>query len=160
VMRQLPSWIAHYNEVHPHKALGYRSPREFIAATEDLTVSGRSGATTTIINWGSSACVMPMLWNVSGTCLRPPGTGGPARRWVSGVGLAATVGLTYFAVAYFSLSGLFFLKSEGVAAFWPAAGISLGVLIGLGKRARWPVAAGVPVTLVTLGAFYAVRHRQ
>ena len=32
VMRQLPAWIAHYNEVHPHKALGYRSPREFIAA--------------------------------------------------------------------------------------------------------------------------------
>ena len=32
VLRQLPSWIAHYNEVHPHKALGYRSPREFIAA--------------------------------------------------------------------------------------------------------------------------------
>jgi len=25
VLRQLPSWIAHYNEVHPHKALGYRS---------------------------------------------------------------------------------------------------------------------------------------
>jgi putative transposase len=34
VTRQLPSWIAHYNEVHPHKALGYRSPREFIAAHE------------------------------------------------------------------------------------------------------------------------------
>ena len=32
VMRQLPLWITHYNEVHPHKALGYRSPREFIAA--------------------------------------------------------------------------------------------------------------------------------
>jgi putative transposase len=32
VMRQLPSWIAHYNEVHPHKAFGYRSPREFMAA--------------------------------------------------------------------------------------------------------------------------------
>jgi transposase InsO family protein len=29
VMHQLPSWITHYNEVHPHKALGYRSPREF-----------------------------------------------------------------------------------------------------------------------------------
>jgi transposase InsO family protein len=27
-----------YNEVHPHKAVGYRSPREFI-----LTVSGGSG---------------------------------------------------------------------------------------------------------------------
>jgi putative transposase len=24
--------VNHYNEVHPHKALGYRSPREFIAA--------------------------------------------------------------------------------------------------------------------------------
>jgi putative transposase len=32
VKRQLPSWIAHYNEVHPHKALGDRSPRESIAA--------------------------------------------------------------------------------------------------------------------------------
>src|ERR1700731_1105329 len=35
VMFQLPSWITHYNEVHPHKALGYRSPREFIAAREN-----------------------------------------------------------------------------------------------------------------------------
>ena len=32
VMHQLSSWFDHYNEVHPHKALGYRSPREFIAA--------------------------------------------------------------------------------------------------------------------------------
>ena len=23
------SWFEHYNSVHPHKALGYRSPREF-----------------------------------------------------------------------------------------------------------------------------------
>jgi putative transposase len=34
VLRQLPLWIAHYNEVHPHKALGYRSPREFVIAHE------------------------------------------------------------------------------------------------------------------------------
>jgi putative transposase len=32
VLRQLPGWFAHYNEVHPHKALGYRAPREFIRA--------------------------------------------------------------------------------------------------------------------------------
>jgi putative transposase len=32
VLRQLPGWFAHYNEEHPHKALGYRSPREFIRA--------------------------------------------------------------------------------------------------------------------------------
>jgi putative transposase len=34
VMQHLSSWITHYNEVHPHKALGYHSPREFIAAHE------------------------------------------------------------------------------------------------------------------------------
>jgi hypothetical protein len=35
VMRQLRSWITHYNEVHPHKALRYRSPREFIVDEHD-----------------------------------------------------------------------------------------------------------------------------
>src|SRR3954451_21904745 len=34
VLRQLPGWLTHYNEVHPHKALGYRSPREFIARSQ------------------------------------------------------------------------------------------------------------------------------
>jgi putative transposase len=29
VLRQLDAWFGHYNTVHPHKALGYRSPREF-----------------------------------------------------------------------------------------------------------------------------------
>ena len=32
VMLALPEWFDHYNELHPHRALGYRSPREFIAA--------------------------------------------------------------------------------------------------------------------------------
>jgi putative transposase len=36
VIDQLPGWIAHYNEVHPHRALGYRSPREFIAKTREV----------------------------------------------------------------------------------------------------------------------------
>lgn len=31
VIEQLPAWFDHYNTVHPHRALGYRSPREFIA---------------------------------------------------------------------------------------------------------------------------------
>lgn len=30
VIAQLPAWFEHYNTVHPHRALGYRSPREFI----------------------------------------------------------------------------------------------------------------------------------
>lgn len=29
VLRNLPRWIEDYNEHHPHKALGYQSPREF-----------------------------------------------------------------------------------------------------------------------------------
>lgn len=31
VIKSLPLWFEHYNALHPHKALGYRSPREFIA---------------------------------------------------------------------------------------------------------------------------------
>jgi putative transposase len=39
VIDQLPSWLDHYNRVHPHRALGYRSPREFIdrSTREDLS---------------------------------------------------------------------------------------------------------------------------
>jgi putative transposase len=32
VIQQLPAWFEHYNTVHPHRALSYRSPREFIAS--------------------------------------------------------------------------------------------------------------------------------
>ena len=70
-----------------------------------------------------------------------------ARRWGESIGLAALVGLGYFLAARLSI-GLV-LKPEGVAVFWPAAGISSGVLIALGcRRARWPVAA--EVTLATI----------
>jgi putative transposase len=31
VIAQIPSWFEHYNAVHPHRALGYKSPHEFIA---------------------------------------------------------------------------------------------------------------------------------
>lgn len=41
VMQQLPTWFEHYNTVHPHRALRYRSPREFIAGRlNQETVSG------------------------------------------------------------------------------------------------------------------------
>ena len=30
VIAQLPSWFEHYNTLHPHKALGYCSPRKFL----------------------------------------------------------------------------------------------------------------------------------
>jgi signal transduction histidine kinase len=71
-----------------------------------------------------------------------------ARRWARSVGLAAAVGVAYFLAARLSV-GLV-LKPEGVAVFWPAAGISTGVLIALGPRSRWPVAAGVTVATIVI----------
>jgi putative transposase len=33
VLRSMPAWFTHYDEVPPpHRALGYRSPRQFIRA--------------------------------------------------------------------------------------------------------------------------------
>jgi putative transposase len=32
VIQSLPVWFNHYNAIHPHSALRYLSPREFIAA--------------------------------------------------------------------------------------------------------------------------------
>jgi putative transposase len=40
VIDQLPIWLDHYNEVHPHRALGYRSPCEFIAISNREDPSG------------------------------------------------------------------------------------------------------------------------
>jgi signal transduction histidine kinase len=78
-------------------------------------------------------------------------------RWVASVGLTAAVGSVYFLVAYISLTGMFFLPSEGITLFWAAAGISSGLLIALGgSPARWSVVIGVflgafAVPLVILG---------
>jgi signal transduction histidine kinase len=63
-----------------------------------------------------------------------------AHRWTSSLGLAVAVGVGYFFAARLSLALL--TKPDGVAVFWPAAGISAGVLIGLGSNARLPVVAG------------------
>ena len=41
VLRQLDSWFEHYNSVHPHKALGYRSPREFRKQIVEKTTEER-----------------------------------------------------------------------------------------------------------------------
>jgi signal transduction histidine kinase len=70
-----------------------------------------------------------------------------AQSWINSVGLAIAVGVAYFLAARLSL--FFLTKPDGVAVFWPAAGVSSGVLIGLGSRALWPVMAGtMAATLV------------
>jgi signal transduction histidine kinase len=63
----------------------------------------------------------------------------PSRRWVGSVGLAIALGIAYFLVARL---GLALLTPDGVAVFWPAAGVAAGVLIAFGPDARLPVAAG------------------
>jgi len=73
-------------------------------------------------------------------------SGAAATPWVGSIGLAAVVGLAYFLAAKFSVRLI--LEPAGVAVFWPAAGISSGILIALGPRARWPVLAGVMVATV------------
>src|SRR6516164_80472 len=73
-------------------------------------------------------------------------TGNLDRRWASSIGLAVAIGLAYFLAAF--LSYHLALQPEGLAVFWPASGVSSGLLIALGPRARWPVVSGVIVAVV------------
>src|SRR5260221_1506481 len=66
--------------------------------------------------------------------------------WIGAIGLAGGVGIAYFLAAQLSLSLL--AEPDGVALFWPAAGVSSGVLIALGRDARLPVASGVMVATI------------
>ena len=67
----------------------------------------------------------------------------PVQGWAGLLGLAAAISVAYFLAAHLSLYLL--TKPDGVAVFWPAAGVSAGILIALGRRARWPVAVGTMV---------------
>jgi signal transduction histidine kinase len=62
------------------------------------------------------------------------------RDWVSSTGLAVAVSIAYILAARLSL--VLLTIPDGVAVFWPAAGVAAGTLIALGPRARWPVAVG------------------
>ena len=55
---------------------------------------------------------------------------------------AAAAGALYFLAALLAIP---LTTPEGVAQFWPAAGIAVGFLIISGRTARWPVAAGIAV---------------
>src|SRR5215467_419281 len=62
----------------------------------------------------------------------------PREWWLASIWLAVAICIAYFLAARLSL----FLQTEpdGVAVFWPAAGVSSGILIALGRDARWPIA--------------------
>src|SRR6185312_339755 len=61
--------------------------------------------------------------------------------------LSVGVALAYFVAARLSLALL--EPVDGVAVFWPAAGVASGILIALGSTARWPVVVGVVVATIS-----------
>jgi PAS domain S-box-containing protein len=70
-----------------------------------------------------------------------------SHRWtspVAAIGLIAAVGVAYFSAARLSLV----LLTDGVAVFWPAAGVAAGAMIALGSAARLPVALAVMAATV------------
>ena len=69
----------------------------------------------------------------------------PARRWINSSLLAVVVAGVYMLSARLSLA---LLTPDGVAVFWPAAGIAAGTLIAFGPAARWPVVAGTMIATI------------
>ncbi len=65
----------------------------------------------------------------------------PGQRWLASVRLTVVIFIAYFLAGRLGLS--LQTRPDGVAAFWPAAGISAGILIALGRDVRWPVVVGV-----------------
>jgi PAS domain S-box-containing protein len=59
--------------------------------------------------------------------------------------LAVGIGSVYILAARLSLS---LLTPDGVAVFWPAAGVAAGALIAFGPSARWAVVAGTMVATI------------
>lgn len=64
----------------------------------------------------------------------------PSIRWPPWV-VTVAVGIVFFLAARLSLALLD--KADGVAVFWPAAGVASGILVALGPSVRWPVVIGV-----------------
>jgi PAS domain S-box-containing protein len=61
--------------------------------------------------------------------------------------LTIAVAIAYFLAARLGLALL--TKPDGVAVFWPAAGVAAGLLIALGPRARWPVVIGAMAATIS-----------
>jgi two-component sensor histidine kinase/integral membrane sensor domain MASE1 len=59
--------------------------------------------------------------------------------WVRSIWLAVVVSCIYILSARMSLA---LLTPDGVAVFWPAAGVAAGMLIALGPSTRWAVVIG------------------
>jgi len=65
--------------------------------------------------------------------------------WIGLITLTVVVGLAYFFLARLSIQ---MLAKVGAVIFWPAAGISTGTLVALGRDARWPVAVAISTATI------------
>jgi PAS domain S-box-containing protein len=65
--------------------------------------------------------------------------------WPGSISFAVLVACVYMLSAKMSLA---LLTPDGVAVFWPAAGVAAGALIAVGPAARWPVVAGTMVATI------------
>jgi PAS domain S-box-containing protein len=77
---------------------------------------------------------------------RPSNKLGSTQRLIPSVVLAAIVAIVYFLSARLSL--VLLTNPDGVAVFWPAAGLASGILIALGPKARAPVAVGTIIATI------------
>jgi PAS domain S-box-containing protein len=62
---------------------------------------------------------------------------------VAAVGHSISIAIVYFLAARLGLALID--KADGVAVFWPAAGLATGILVAFGSTVRWPVVIGVVV---------------
>src|SRR5438132_13890882 len=85
-----------------------------------------------------------MLQNLRGQ-VQQSGAADSAWRWMSLSWLAVVIGSVYILSARLSLS---LLTPDGVAVFWPAAGVAAGALIAFGPPARWAVVVGTMVATI------------
>jgi PAS domain S-box-containing protein len=68
------------------------------------------------------------------------------RPWSEAIATGVLTGIAYFLAARLSL--VLLAELQGVAVFWPASGVAVGILLASGPRARAPVAIGVIVATV------------
>jgi PAS domain S-box-containing protein len=67
-----------------------------------------------------------------------------ARTWLLALGLTVGVAIAYYLACRLG----FALLHQGLPVFWPAAGIAVGILVTLGRRARAPIVIGVVAATV------------
>jgi PAS domain S-box-containing protein len=87
-----------------------------------------------------------LLQNLSEKVRRKVAAAQTTLLWARAIGLTIAVGVVYFLAAQLSFALL--ARSDGLAMFWVAGGVSSGVLIVLGRSARLPIASAIVAAMI------------